>query len=179
MLLSKATCIKGCITVFRASSKNSWTQCKTPQHPPVSDWVEYLFWFWVVGSTICFYARSQSIGCLQRFFFRPYGVGGLWGKIRCGNLCPGHKSLMQPFLSQFSFQKVKRYEPWIFLELMQTLKGFICKLWFTASNAEVQRKWQIPVSTWTNPRTDEDWEEGCNHINLKPWVFRLSLRSFM
>lgn len=31
--------------------------------------------------------------------------------------------------------------------------------WFSVGN-EVQSKWQVPVSTWTNPNTDEDWDEG-------------------
>jgi hypothetical protein len=63
---------------------------KSPQHPPlVVDWLEYyLFWFWVIGSTICFCVRSRSIGCLQTrdtFFDDPLmgrAASGSRGKIR-------------------------------------------------------------------------------------------------
>ena len=78
---------------------------------PCGDWLEYyLFWFWVVGSTICFCVRSPSIGCLQRPTFL---TACLWGgqledreekSDECVNICFGLESLLQPLRRQQQLQ---------------------------------------------------------------------------
>ncbi|XP_056456946.1 gametocyte-specific factor 1 [Gadus chalcogrammus] len=47
-----------------------------------------------------------------------------------------------------------------------------------SSNAEVQRKWQVPVSTWTNPQTDEDWESEADDAAV-PFVWGTASTSFL
>ena len=85
------------------------------QHPPlVGDWLEYyLFWFWVVGSTICFCVRSQSIGCPQRCVF---WTACLWGRKLADreersderdHLCFGLASLIQPLRGLDSLQGLR------------------------------------------------------------------------
>ncbi|XP_062314961.1 gametocyte-specific factor 1 [Osmerus eperlanus] len=39
---------------------------------------------------------------------------------------------------------------------------------------EVQNKWQVPVSTWTNPNTDEDWDEEADDVTQTPFVWGVS-----
>lgn len=46
------------------------------------------------------------------------------------------------------------------------------------ANAEEQRKWQVPVSTWTNPHTDEDWDKEADDSAV-PFVWGTSSTSYL
>ncbi|KAL1020711.1 hypothetical protein UPYG_G00003670 [Umbra pygmaea] len=41
-------------------------------------------------------------------------------------------------------------------------------------SAEVQSKWQVPVSTWTNTTCDEDWDQEADNILPTPFVWGVS-----
>ena len=91
-------------SVFRSSSKNDPECTENPTAPTPCGWLVeyYLFWFGVVGSTICYCVWSRSTGCPTEtgFFyvlFTGRAASGSGGEISWrDHLCFGRESLIQP-----------------------------------------------------------------------------------
>ncbi|XP_048872109.1 gametocyte-specific factor 1 isoform X2 [Brienomyrus brachyistius] len=43
-----------------------------------------------------------------------------------------------------------------------------------SGSADMQRKWHVPVSTWTNPDSGEDWEKESEEMPETPFVWGVS-----